>query len=308
MSEYHFVEKPFLDQLRALGWQVLDQGHGAIPTDPAKSLRTSFRQLVLPEVFRTALLTLNTLPDGTPWLADRQVNQLYDELTGQPGALIEANEAVQEMLVKAVVDRNERTGEDYPTVRLIDFEHPERNLFHAINQFRIDTPGRVKDFIIPDVVLFVNGIPLVTVECKEANAFTANPLYEAYVQMRRYGDQREETRLAGLSEGEPRLFHFNQFNVITCGDAARFGSLTATEEYFYRSLKLTHLSDHIWRSVPASTELPGDQYLHSLHRRTFPRNSRSQLCKIACGVEVAILDPSRTLRRRTSVQIGAASL
>ena len=233
MSEYHFVEKPFLDQLRALGWQVIDQGHGAIPTDPAQSLRTSFRQLVLPEVFRTALLTLNTLPDGTPWLAERQVAQLYDELTGQPGALIEANEAVQELLVKAVVDRNERTGEDFATVRLIDFEHPERNLFHAINQFRIDTPGRVKDFIIPDVVLFVNGIPLVTVECKEANAFTANPLYEAYVQIRRYGDQREETRLAGLSEGEPRLFHFNQFNIITCGDAARFGSLTATEDYFY---------------------------------------------------------------------------
>lgn len=41
---------------------------------------------------------------------------------------------------------------------LIDFEHPERNQFHAINQFRIDTPGATKGFIIPDIVLFVNGL------------------------------------------------------------------------------------------------------------------------------------------------------
>ena len=291
MSEYHFVEKPFLDQLRALGWQVIDQGHGAIPSDPAASLRTSFRQLVLPEVFRTALLALNSLPDGTPWLAERQVSQLYDELTGQPGALIEANEAAQELLIKAVVNRNERTGEDYPTVKLIDFEHPERNLFHAINQFRIDTPGRVKDFIIPDVVLFVNGIPLVTVECKEANEFTANPLYEAYVQIRRYGDQREETRLAGLSEGEPRLFHFNQFNIITCGDAARFGSLSATEEYFYRSLKLTQLSRTTLAFSSCFHENCLETRTYTLSTGVPSRGTRgSQLCKIACGVEVAILD------------------
>jgi type I site-specific restriction-modification system R (restriction) subunit len=45
--------------------------------------------------------------------------------------------------------------------KLIDFEHPEKNTFHAINQFRVETPGCVKKFIIPDIVLFVNGIPLV---------------------------------------------------------------------------------------------------------------------------------------------------
>ena len=44
MSEYLHVEKPFLDQLAALGWEVIDQGCGVVPTDPEKSLRTSFRQ------------------------------------------------------------------------------------------------------------------------------------------------------------------------------------------------------------------------------------------------------------------------
>ena len=50
MSEYLFVEKPFLDQLAALDWDVIDQGPG-IPTDPTKSLRTSFREVILKERF-----------------------------------------------------------------------------------------------------------------------------------------------------------------------------------------------------------------------------------------------------------------
>jgi hypothetical protein len=60
-------------------------------------------------------------------------------------------------------------------VQLIDFAHPERNVFHAINQFRIDTPGCLKASIIPDIVLFVNGIPLVVVEAKIDDPNTANP-------------------------------------------------------------------------------------------------------------------------------------
>ena len=55
MSEYLHVEKPFLDQLGTLGWTVVDQGHGIIPSDPAASLRVSFREWLLPEVFRNAV-------------------------------------------------------------------------------------------------------------------------------------------------------------------------------------------------------------------------------------------------------------
>ena len=88
---------------------------------------------------------------------------------------------------------------------MIDFAHPGRNVFHAINQFRIDTPGSVKSCIIPDIVLFVNGIPLVVAEAKIGDANTANPIYEAFVQLLRYRNARPETKAAGLREGEPRL-------------------------------------------------------------------------------------------------------
>lgn len=233
MSEYHHVEAPFLAQLASLGWQVIDQGRGFIPADPAASLRTTFREWLLPAVFREAVRNLNLLPDGTPWLTDRQLDALRDQLLRQPHkSLLEANEDVQRLLFKAQVDVNESTGEADPVVQLVDFAQPGRNQFHAINQFRVDTPGCVKTCIIPDIVLFVNGIPLVIVEAKIGDANTANPLHAAHEQLLRYRNGRPETHKAGLREGEPRLFYTNALLVRTCGERAEVGTVSSGHEHF----------------------------------------------------------------------------
>ena len=121
MSEYLHVEKPFLAQLAALGWTVIDQGCGMIPSAPEPSLRTSFREVHLPEVFRAAVRGLNLNADGTPWLTDRQLDDLRDQWLRQPArSLLEINEAVQALLFKAQVDVNEVTGEAHPVVKLIE--------------------------------------------------------------------------------------------------------------------------------------------------------------------------------------------
>lgn len=234
MSEYAHVEKPLLTQLAGLGWTVIDHGVQMIPQDSAASLRSSFRDLILPQVFRDSVSMLNSLPDGRLWLTERQLAGLIDDIFRQPGkSLLDANEAVQALLFKAQVDRNGLTGEKDPTVRLIDFANPERNCFHAINQFRIDTPGCVKGFIIPDVVLFVNGLPLVVIEAKIGDANTANPMHEAFVQLQRYRDGRPETARAGLREGEPKLFYPNLAVIRTCGEAAEFGTISSASDHFY---------------------------------------------------------------------------
>lgn len=233
MSEYSHVEKPFLDQLRTLDWTVVDQGAG-IPTNPTRSLRTTFREWMLPEVFRASVRSLNRTADGREWLTERQLDDLRDQLIRQPNrSLLEANEAVQSLLFKAQVDLNELTGEADPVARLIDFARPERNAFHAISQFRIDTPGCVKSCIIPDIVLFVNGIPLVVIEAKIGDATTANPLHAAFVQLQRYRNARVETHAAGLREGEPRLFYSNLLLIRTCGEKAEFGTITSGHEHFH---------------------------------------------------------------------------
>ena len=86
MSEYLHVEKPFLDQLAALGWEVVDQGCGTIPSDPAASLRTSFRQWILPEVFRESVRAINLTDDAEPWLTARQLDDLRDDTMALAGS------------------------------------------------------------------------------------------------------------------------------------------------------------------------------------------------------------------------------
>ena len=258
MSEYSFVEKPFLDQLAALGWSIIDQGSG-IPSDPSVSLREDFRQWVLKDELFKALDEINQLDDGTAlhskgWLTEKQKEEIYDDLTRQSGSLIEANQAVQELLYKYTVDENEVTGEKSPDVKIIDFNNPDKNRFVAINQFRIDTPGRVKSMIIPDIVLFVNGLPLVVIEAKDGNAFTANPMNEARTQLWRYSNQREETKAAGLKEGEEGLFHFNQFVIATTGEEAEFGSITSLDEKYFYAWKSIYPEENAVYTPPLGKE------------------------------------------------------
>lgn len=233
MSEYSEVEKPFLQQLAGLGWTSIDQG-ADIPQDPIKSLRPSFRQWILPEVFASSVSRINTAADGSEWLTPKQLQDLQDQIVRQPNrTLLEANEAIQKLLFKAQVDVNEVTGEQDPVVKLIDFANPENNTFHAINQFRVDTPGCVKAFIIPDIVLFVNGIPLIIVEAKKGGPTCANPMPEAFAQLQRYMNRRKETKAAGLKEGEPKLFHTNMMVIRSCGLEADYGTITSGEEHFF---------------------------------------------------------------------------
>ncbi len=264
MSEYTYVEKPFLDQLTTLGWEVIDQGIG-IPQNSTVSGRDSFREVVLAKRFCDSVRRINTTDDGQTWLTDHQLEELLGQITCQPAhSLLAANEAVQQLLYRTQVDSNEVTGEEYPNVKLIDFESPEKNHFLAINQFRIDTPGGGRGFIIPDIVLLVNGIPLVVVECKDQNVHSANPMHEAFKQLMRYSNQRQETHEAGLHEGEPRLFHTNQFVIRTDGDHAEFGSISATEEEYFYPWRDIHPEKYRQYTPPLRTERPQEVMIQGM--------------------------------------------
>ena len=125
--------------------------------------------------------------------------------------LMEINQSATELLLKGTVadglpDWN--FGRAQP-IRYIDFENPANNDFLVINQFKVElTSGR--GHVIPDVVLFVNGIPLVVAEFKSPGI--ENPLEEAINQLLRYSNQRRELfpTLYTDNEGVERLFHTNQ--------------------------------------------------------------------------------------------------
>lgn len=229
MAEYINVEKPFLDKLRQLGWQVIDQGLG-IPQEPEKSLRNTFKEVILPDVFKDSIKKLNLTQDGKEWLTDKQLNDILFEIQNFASkTLHDANKEIHQLLIKGTsVDRNEVTGEQNPTVRLVDFRNWDRNSFIAINQFRLLTPGASRQGIIPDIVLFLNGLPVVVVEAKDFEV--AEPLSAAYLQVTRYANTRDDAY--GFKEGEEKLFHYNIFSIITHGREARVGTISADFDYY----------------------------------------------------------------------------
>ncbi len=228
MAEYINVEKPFLEKLREIGWDVIDHGAFGIPQDPASSLRSSFKEVTLKQTFIDTLQIIN------PWLTTKQSEDVYTtvisaEKSGQ--SLLEANKEVFDRLVgttKTTVAQNETTGEQDALVKIIDFENWENNTFTAINQFRIVTPGGPRQGIIPDIVLFVNGLPFGVVECKDVGV--ADPISSSIDQIMRYANTREDD--FGTKEGEERLFHYNLLCIATHGEEARIGTITGDYEYY----------------------------------------------------------------------------
>lgn len=233
MPEYINVEKPFLSKLKDIGWDIIDHGAYGIPQDPAVSLRSNFKEVTLKEVFCSSIQKINTI-HGKQWLTDKQVEDIYIEVIGaekKNSPLLESNKEVFEKLIgksKTTVSKNELTGEQDPVVKLIDFDDWESNAFTAINQFRIVTAGGPREGIIPDIVLFVNGLPLVVVECKDVDV--SEPISESINQIMRYANTRDDD--FGIKEGEERLFHYNLFSIATHGEEARIGSITGDFEYY----------------------------------------------------------------------------
>jgi type I restriction enzyme R subunit len=227
MAEYTNVEKPFLEKLSQAHWQVIDQGQG-IPVDPSKSLRSSFAEVALKAEFMRSVGALNL------WATPEQLEYCYERILLQGNKkLLEANKNVFRMIRKGITlpGKNMQTGKENPTVKLVDFEngHTNRNSFIAINQFRVDTPTTAKSFIIPDIVCFVNGMPWIVIECKDL--YTAEPLSDAFTQIRRYSNQRDDDFYA-IDEGKESLFYTNLFNVITHGTEARFGAIRSEFDYY----------------------------------------------------------------------------
>lgn len=221
LDERNHVEKPFLDQLRGLGWQIIDCDNKQHPNE---TFRENFIEVVMLPVLRGQLKVIN------PWLEDDQIDEVVKQLTASfpTTGLIQNNQhALHLLLENTSVSGNRTTGEKSPTVRFIDFKHRRNNSFIAVCQFKVRIIG-TEHHIYPDIVLFLNGLPVVVVECKSPKV--KEPIPEAVDQLLRYSEQR-----GAKGEGSVPLFYFNQFVIATCRQQAKFGTITThNEKHFYR--------------------------------------------------------------------------
>ncbi len=227
--EFITVESPFIEQLVRMGWKAIT---GNLD-DPSVTGRETFREVLIKSDLRKAIERIN-LRDGKPWLDVARISQAVSALERiSAPKLIEANQEATELLLKGIAveglpDWDQRRSK---TIHYIDWKHPENNTFTVISRFRVDCPGGMaKGFIVPDLVLFVNGIPLVVVECKSPGV--AEPLPQAVDQLRRYSNQRMAAGEIEDNEGNERLFHTNQFVMATSFDEARVSTIGADMQHY----------------------------------------------------------------------------
>jgi type I restriction enzyme R subunit len=223
MDEKNHVEEPLLHQLETmpgLRWKVLRLDNYQTP---AETQRADFTQVVIKDDLTVSIKKIN------PWLEDDQVQEVIDKVTRFEGDnLLQNNELAMQLLLKGIsVSENRKTGEKSPDVAIVDFDHPENNSYVAVSQFKVRIPG-TDNHIYPDIICFLNGLPVVVIEAKSPKA--KEPIPEAIDQLLRYCEQRNYQR-----EGNKSLFFFNQFVVATCRQKAKFGTITTTiEKHFYR--------------------------------------------------------------------------
>ncbi len=174
--------------------------------------RDHYRQVVLVERLRSAMAKLNP---KVPLVAREDALKQVLEL-GLPVQL-SANRLFHRLLVSGVPVQYQKDGEtrgDF--VRLIDWVEVKANDWLAINQFSIQGPKHTRR---PDIILFVNGLPLVLLELKNPADVKAD-LGKAFDQIQTYKEQI------------PDLFQYNEILVIADGSEARMGSLSADAERF----------------------------------------------------------------------------
>ena len=218
------VEEAALDWLRELGYSVLS-GQDAAPSE-FSALRDSYSDAVLEPVLRGALRRLN------PNLPNEALNDACNRLLHPEGASLEVrNRAFHRLLVEGVTVEYRRNDGSIAgaQARVLDYGDPGNNDWIAINQLTVSEDKHVRR---PDIVLFVNGLPLAVIELK--NAADANAtIWTAYQQLQTYKSEL------------PSLFSFNELLVISDGTEARVGTLTAGREWFKP-----------WRTISGETLAP----------------------------------------------------
>jgi type I restriction enzyme R subunit len=230
------VEEAALAWLEALGYAVLHGPDIAAGEPAAERSDPNYRDVLLEGRLRQALVRLN------PDLPHEALEEAFRKLTRTDApSLVERNRAVHRMLVDGVtVEYRLPAGRQGATeggirgaqARVIDFDAPANNDWLAVNQFTVSEGQHTRR---PDVVLFLNGLPLAVIELKNPADENAT-VWAAFEQLQTYQAQI------------PALFATNAVLVVSDGVQARIGSLGAGKEWFKP-----------WRTITGREDAPPQQ-------------------------------------------------
>lgn len=195
--------------------------------------RSSKKECVLPDVMLSSLIRIN--PDIEKEHIEKIVRELRQDYSGVD--ITDVNYKLYNKIRNGIKVTLLRDGvEDFDFVKLIDFDNPKNNTFTAVSQMWI--LGRVY-YHRPDILLFVNGMPLVFIELKNSIV----KVQEAY-----------NKNLKSYLDDVPNLFAFNQICVLSNGFETKLGAFNATYEFFFEWLKTDDEKEKIDRKAILSAE------------------------------------------------------
>ena len=213
-SEDTLVEQPAIALFSELGYDTANCFYEKVGTSDSTLGRETTEEVVLVPKLRSALQKLN------PDLDSEAINLAIEELTRDRGAmsLVQANREVYKLLKDGVKvafenDEGEETDE---TVRIIDWNDPENNDFFLASQFWITSPSGIYKKR-PDLIGFVNGLPLIFIELKKSHG----KIEHAY-----------QHNLKDYKTTIPQVFWYNALVILSNGSQAKVGSMTAGWEHF----------------------------------------------------------------------------
>ncbi|HDZ16893.1 MAG TPA: HsdR family type I site-specific deoxyribonuclease, partial [archaeon] len=250
-SEYNQTEKPALELLQELGYKY-KEGKEFSPQNNTTE-RSSLREAIL-----SAMLT-KKIKEFNPWINESSIKQVFRKLTiPTTSSRIDFNEQVWEYLTKPsklVVEQDLHDGKGRRNhwVKLIDWDNVENNEFLAINQFKVNASRGNR---IPDIVAFINGLPLVVIECKMPSL--SIPMEQGIRQVIEYQNTI------------PKLFYLNQIIIVINSERAVYGVIGNSYDNFqiwkdpYPITKdqLEKIVERTGRSTPEPT--PQDILLYGL--------------------------------------------
>ncbi len=190
--------------------------------------RISKADCILPDILKQSLVNIN--PNILEQLIDEKIKELSNNFDDSD--LENVNYNLYNKIRNGIKSTVVKDGvEDFEFIKLIDFEHPEKNTFTAVSQMWIQ--GRY-NWRRPDVLIFVNGLPLVFIELKNSIV----KLEEAY-----------NKNLKDYLRDIPNLFAFNQICVLSNGLETKLGAFNSTYEFFFEWLKVNSEKEKINRKA-----------------------------------------------------------
>lgn len=222
LNEDTLSEQPVLEIFKNLGY---DYAYGPdIAPGGAFMERSSFREVILSNRLRGAIRRIN--PDASEQSIETAVEKIVKY---EHPSLEICNKAIFEMIVQGVkVNEKDRNGkEEGKLVKIFDFENVLNNEFLVVNQFTIQGMEKIRR---PDVVIFINGIPIAVFELKSPTS-NQGTIFSAFQQLQEY------------KKDIPDLFKYNQMLVISDLLEAKHGTITSSWERF-----------SVWKKIESENE------------------------------------------------------